>query len=135
MGLFDTIVNHYKPLGDEFIGVDLQTKSLDCTMSTYWISPAGELFMEDWAYSMEMVDCPNGELGGFRFPFKWAPTGKRKKLTPVYYTGSVIVHPIRMRSAWLQRPWPEATLLFKHGKVIYHETTKRETDETPNQNT
>jgi hypothetical protein len=136
MGLFDTIVNHYKPLGDNYIGVDLQTKSLDCTMSTYWISPAGELFMEDWADSMEMVDRVPIVFQGppqphqknrWVLPWEWKPTGKHKKLTPVYYTGSVIVHP--MEQCGLYDTWPEGTLLFKHGKVIYHETKTLQLDD------
>lgn len=126
MGMFDTIISQYKPLGDEFLGVDLQTKSLDNTMSTYWISPAGELFMMDWANSMEIVPNETDKKKDFilPLPFKWKPTGEHKKLTPVYYTGKLVVHPREQNgcSAWLYETWPEGTLLFKHGKVIYHET-------------
>lgn len=126
MGLFDTVYSHYKPLGEDFIGVPLQTKSLECGLSSFWINPAGELFKLDWADSMEMVDhvVPLNSPP-FVLPFKWVPTGKHKKLTPVYYTGSVIVHPMEQCgvSARLYDTWPEGTLLFKHGKVIYHETT------------
>ena len=131
MGLYDTVYSHYKPLGDAFVGVPLQTKSLDSTMSTYWITPAGELFMIDWADSMEMVDhdplyLPDRQRSHWALPFQWKPTGKHKKLTPVYYTGSLLVYPTERNEVHRinsSSPWPEATLLFKHGKVIYHETT------------
>lgn len=124
MGLFDTVICHYKPLSDEFIGTELQTKSLDNTMSKYWITPAGELFMVDWADSMEIVDrIPAEHLAGKfeAIPWEWLPTGNHKKLTPVYYTGKMVVYPSEYSGNY--EDWPESLLLFKHGKVIYHETT------------
>jgi hypothetical protein len=129
MGLFDTVYSHYKPLGEHFIGVPLQTKSLECGLSSFWITPAGELFKFDWANSMKMVDRPANEKweNGKRrwvLPFQWVPTGEHKKLTPVYHTGSVILYPEERGEVFSMSKdtWPEATLLFKHGKVIYHET-------------
>ncbi|AEC53064.1 hypothetical cyanophage protein [Synechococcus phage S-CRM01] len=125
MGLFDTVYCHYKPLGEDFIGVALQTKSLECGLSSFWISPAGELFKFDWANSMKMVDKPrivmrNGTKPTYRgLPFEWVPTGKNKKLTPVYHTGFVILYPEKSLELDL---WPEASALFKHGKIIYYET-------------
>lgn len=130
MGLFDTVYSHYKPLGDEFLNVELQTKSLECGLSTYWISPAGELFKVDWANSMRMVDRLVPTIGQIQtgrarwfLPFQWEPTGEHKKLTPVYHTGSVVIYPATHTGSY--KTWPEATLLLQHGKVIYHENTQQ----------
>lgn len=126
MGLFDNVYSSYKPLGEEFLNVELQTKSLDCDMSAYWITPAGELFKVNWDNAMKMVDR-EVPIKPVRWvpPFQWVPTGKHKKLTPVYYTGALVVYPVGHSGPQPTGSWLEATLLLKHGKVIYHETKQR----------
>lgn len=124
MGLFDDVTSHYKPLGEEFTGVYLQTKSLDCAMQKYWISPAGELFRLEWRDSMKMLTCEIEEsTGGVIFPFRWVPTGEHKKLTPVYYTGGIHMYPGSHEGDW--ESWPGVTLLLKHGKIIHYEFTHK----------
>lgn len=110
--MFDEVISHYKPLGERFTGKYLQTKSLDNIMSNYWISPAGELFKEDLADSMEIVEVESVDEDVF--PWVWMPTGKNKKLSPVYHNGSVIVYPGHDDD----KEYIEACLLFKDGKII-----------------
>lgn len=119
MGLFNTVICNYNPLGETFVGKELQTKEPDALFPSYWISPAGELYEPSYTGCYDAVDreLKEGEESSFfNLPYEWVPTGKHGKLRPCYYTGSMRIYPANHEGEWTD--WPEAILLFKLGKII-----------------
>jgi hypothetical protein len=120
MGMFDSLINSWKPLGEENLNREFQTKDLDCCMENYWLSPAGELFVQDMKGTAEWVEDSNYFLG-YRTQF----TGKHGKVSPVFFTGGIRIYHYDF-------PSPEGrghkctqfSLLFRKGRLIYLEEAR-----------
>lgn len=112
MGMFDTIVNSYKPLGEEFLNVVLQTKSLDRTSDYYWISPNGELYRYDLSQTWDW-DWPNMNT---RMYVKKIKTDIHGKITPCYITKKVNIYGSPLITPDTAS-WKEAVLYFKLGQL------------------
>jgi hypothetical protein len=66
---------------------ELQTKSLNNFLDSFWISPNGELYFIDYEDCFRMVKSTNNSYG-----FDWTSTGKNAKLKPYYYSGIVYAY-------------------------------------------
>jgi hypothetical protein len=116
MGMFDTVINGYKPMGEEALNKVFQTKDLDCCMETYWISPAGELFRKDMTGASRWQEDKEDLFGGH-----FVPNGKHGKLVPFLFTGGVSIYRYDLE---YHQGATEFDLLFKHGKIIYFERSR-----------
>jgi len=122
MGMFDTIRSSYD-LGKEF-DTELQTKDIEdgiCgTMSNYWISPSGQLYLIDYAHTADMKIYEPGdpEYNEERawLNFEWIPNGNHGKVKPWYLTKYVRVYPAQYDGQW--ENWPERLLHFRYGVII-----------------
>lgn len=85
MGMFDTIRSSID-LGPSFWHRELQTKDLECSMMTYWIDPAGQLFEIDYSGTQDFE--LNGAIG-----WDAVPNGSHGKVKPVYITRTIEVYP------------------------------------------
>jgi len=65
MGMMDFIRSSY-PLGEDFSG-QCHTKDIEegyCgTMSQYWISPDGQLYLIDYSHTADFVELKEGDEG------------------------------------------------------------------------
>ena len=108
---YDTIVNNYAPLGEDLTGT--LSGIIYGTGDTFWISPAGEVFVYDddecWEYQRE-----NDNL----FAPVWTrkPTGYHAKLKAKVFSDSFIVQPAQCDT-------PKVRLDMVDGKVIRFEPT------------
>lgn len=125
MGLFDTFINSYKPLGEKYLNAALQSKSLYCELAYYWISPNGELYKRDDFECFTYQSNPKMTVSNIMrvSPFVKVPTGKRVKLSPCYITKKVELH-----SGVEDNCWTNILLYFKLGQL---QTYKFETYELP----
>lgn len=128
MGMFDSVISHYPLFGYPW-DLDLQTKSFDCLMSTFWIDPEGRLFEIDYSYTHDWVETPQEERRGLFDSHKVIPNGNRGKVRPVAYWGHIHIYPGKT----VNRPghdgqylWIEKTLIFKAGQITHSlDTPKR----------
>lgn len=130
MGLFDTFINSYKPLGEKYLNAALQSKSLYCELAYYWISPNGELYKRDDSECFTIqnnpkyIAYPRNANNIMRVPpFVQVSTGKHAKLSPCYITKKVELH-----AGVEDTSWTNITLYFKLGQL---QTYKFETYEFP----
>lgn len=102
MGMFDTVVSSYD-LGERFTHTRCQTKDIDNTMSEYWISPAGQLYLIDYSYTADFVELKEGDDGYndkiSLFNFQWVPNGTHGKVSPFYLTKYITIYPERRDDA------------------------------------
>ena len=125
MGMFDYVKSSYD-LGEDF-ACPCQTKDIEnClggTMTQYWISPSGQLFMIDYSHTADFVEDPNPNP---KFPFMkfhWVPNGAHGRVSPIYLTKYVTIYPEKWDGHWKERP--EVMIHFKNGVVedlIYNPT-------------
>jgi hypothetical protein len=115
MGLYDTIRSSYN-LGPDFTDVELQTKDIDCTMSHYWISPDGVLYLIDYTGTSDLKKIYEGDPDyseKFSFlNFRWIPNGNHGKVRPEMITKYVTAYPSR-----IDGKWTEVKLHFRYGKL------------------
>ena len=129
MGTFDTIINSYKPLGEKYLNVALQTKSLYNCMEDYWISPNGELYNIDYygCFSYKKNPDYNSSVSihrtGLISPVIAVCTGNRGKVTPCWITEKVVLH-----AGIKDNSWTNIVLYFKLGQL---QTYKFKTHEFP----
>lgn len=118
MGLFDTIVNSYKPLGVEFLNKTLQTKSLHKELNYYWLSPNGELFEYDTSMCYTWGDIDE------RFYIHKIKTGEHGKISPCYITKKIVAY----SGIEPNDTWTNVIMYFKLGQLITYsyETYKLE---------
>jgi len=113
MGMFDFVRNSY-PLGHKFTG-QCQTKDIDrCdggTMSQYWISPVGHLYLIDYSYTANFVEFKENNKNKF-LNFNWVPNGSHGKVRPWLITNYVTIYPEKY-----DNEWPQAKLHFIDGKL------------------
>lgn len=117
--MFDTIYCYKSILQDEDIR-ELQTKSLNNFLDSFWISPKGELYFIDYEDCFRMVKSKNNSYG-----FDWTTTGKNAKLKPYYYTGIIEAYPANSKNKFIN-----VMIEFMSGKVskieigpFYHNRT------------
>jgi hypothetical protein len=109
MGMFSTVYNQCKTLGDELIG-EIQTKDLESMMDHYWLSPDGCMFLIDTSSCFTASRVNTNPDNPFPF-FEWEPTGVRGRLRP--YRRSFIARFYTSRSGERK----EAHALFEMGKL------------------
>ena len=128
MGMFDYVRSSY-PLGEDFSG-QCQTKDIEYdiggTMSQYWISPEGQLYLIDYSQTADFVELKEGDDGYQEvglFNFRWIPNGNHGKVTPLNLTKYVVIYPENWEGNW--EDWPECRIHFVDGKIKnYQNLTK-----------
>jgi hypothetical protein len=122
MGMYDNVRSSYKPFGEDFYGQN-QTKDIEeCysgTMSQYWISPEGQLYLIDYSHTADFVELQEGD-GGYEpekkfLNFVWIPNGTRGKVRPWNITKYITIYPEGWEGEWSD--WPDCRIHFRDGKV------------------
>jgi len=122
MGMFDLVRSSY-PLGEDFSG-NCQTKDIEeygigGTMSQYWISPDGQLYLIDYSQTADFVELKEGDDGYEPekkiFNFRWIPNGTHGKVRPWNITKYVVIYPENWKGNW--EDWPDCRIHFVDGKV------------------
>ena len=119
--MFDLVRSSY-PLGENFSG-QCHTKDIeegyDGTMSQYWISPDGQLYLIDYSHTADFVELKEGDEGYSEMAllnFRWIPNGTHGKVRPWNITKYVVIYPEQWKGKW--EDWPEVRLHFVDGKLI-----------------
>ena len=128
--MFDYFRSSYD-LGEQFTNTRLQTKDIEedigGTMSQYWLSPDGQLYLIDYSHTADFVELKEGDDGysevGF-FNFIWVPNGNHGKVRPWYVTKYIRIYPEQWGEKWEE--CPTLKLHFKYGKLQdYEDVTGR----------
>jgi len=106
MGMFDYVVSDYKIFGGR-ADRDLQTKSFDSCLETYYIDPAGQVYHIDYSKTYRIESCE-------QIPFiREIPTGNNGRVIPLRnYSGLV-----RLSGSTPNGSYCSAVLLVEQGKV------------------
>lgn len=115
MGMFDTLISSYN-LGPSFRVT--QTKSLHNTMSTYWLSPGGELYLINYDGTQDFEYEQDDDAALWK-GIKYVPNGTHGKVSPVDYYGILDIIPEKWTAHYA--PYPRKRLYIDHGKLIKHE--------------
>lgn len=127
MGLFDTISSSYN-LGEQFTNAELQTKDIEDygiggTMSHYWISPDGVLYLIDYHNTADFVQIteenPEYNSKHLWLNFQWIPNGTHGKVRPHMITKYVSVYPAQWNGDY--SVCPTLKLHFKYGRLVEYE--------------
>ena len=120
--MYDNVRSSYKPFGEDFYGQN-QTKDIEDgyggTLSQYWISPEGQLYLIDYSHTADFVELQEGDDGydekrGF-LNFRWIPNGTHGKVRPWSITKYITIYPEGWEGEWSD--WPECRIHFRDGKV------------------
>jgi hypothetical protein len=103
--MYDIITSSYT-LGSGFHR-ELQTKDLNCLMSTYWIDPAGQLFEIDYSFTQDI------ELDNDGIMFQVVSNKNHGKVTPVFLNKTIEVYPSKWDAYYA--PFPRINLTFIDG--------------------
>jgi len=130
MGMFDYFRSSYD-LGEGFTNVSCQTKDMEAciggTMSHYWLSPAGHLYLMSYrgTHNFEIIEEGDPEYNDSRqfLNYRWVPTGQHGKVEPYHITAYVEIYPETWEGEW--DDWPRMKLHFKSGKLIEYSRCKR----------
>ena len=126
MGMFDYVRSSYY-LGEHFSG-NCQTKEIEeygigGTMSQYWISPDGQLYLIDYSHTADFVELKEGDDGYndklALLNFRWIPNGTHGKVRPWNITKYVAIYPQNWQGDW--EDWPDCRIHFKNGIVQNYE--------------
>jgi hypothetical protein len=120
--MYDNVRSSYKPFGEDFYGQN-QTKDIEegygGTLSQYWISPEGQLYLIDYSHTADFVELQEGDDGYEPekkiFNFRWIPNGTRGKVRPWNITKYITIYPERWEGEW--KTWPDCRIHFRDGKV------------------
>jgi len=126
MGMMDFVRSSYD-LGEYFTETRLQTKDIEDviggTMSQYWISPDGYLYLIDYSHTADFVELKEGDEGySDKIPlinFKWIPNGTHGKVKVHPITKYIEIYPEQWDGEW--KEWPTLKLHFKYGKLQDYE--------------
>lgn len=121
MGMFDYVRSSYY-FDEDFKG-NCQTKDIEeygigGTMSQYWISPDGQLYLIDYSHTADFVELKEGDDGYSEvglFNFQWIPNGTHGKVRPWNITKYVVIYPEQWKGEW--EDWPECRIHFVNGVV------------------
>jgi hypothetical protein len=126
--MFDIVRSSY-PLDEEFMGIN-QTKEIEDgyggTMSTYWISPNGQLYLIDYSNTADFVQLKEGDEGYddiALFNSRWIPNGTHGRVRPWNITKYVVIYPEKWEGEW--EDWPHCRIHFKNGIVQDYEILTR----------
>jgi len=132
MGMMDFIRSSYD-LGEQFTNTCLQTKDIEeygigGTMTQYWISPDGYLYVIDYTKTqdLKMYDPGDQEYNEDRswLNFEWIPNGNHGKIRVHPITKYIEVYPEQWEGKW--ENWPRLKLHFRYGKLQdYEDITER----------
>ena len=130
MGLFDYFRSSYD-LGEGFTDVTCQTKDMEVgiggTMSQYWLSPGGHLYVMSYrdTHAFEIIEEGDPEYKeSMKFlNYRWVPTGNHGKVQPYRITAYVEVYPEQWDGEW--EAWPRLKLHFKDGKLVEYRRCER----------
>ena len=130
MGMFDYLRSSYD-LGESFTNVLCHTKDIEKgiggTMSQYWLSPDGQLYLIDYSHTADFVELKEGDEGYTEkyswTNFRWIPNGIRGRVRPTNLTKYIIVYPEQWDGEWAE--WPECRIHFKDGKLQDYEHSSK----------
>ena len=119
MGFFDNFYSS-RDIG-EFTNIQCQTKSFDPdtggTLSQYWLSPSGVLFLIDYSHTADFHVINPGDDGydeeNRLRNFYWRPNGNHGGVRFFYKTLFVVIYPESFAGEWEQCPC--ARLHFQEG--------------------
>jgi hypothetical protein len=125
VGMFDYVRSSY--YFDEHFSVNCQTKDIEDgiggTMSQYWISPDGQLYIVDYTRTADFVELKEGDEGYndklALLNFRWIPNGTHGKVRPCNITKYVTLYPENWEGKW--EDWPDCRIHFKNGIVQNYE--------------
>jgi len=133
MGMFDWVRSSYD-LGPQLTDVECQTKDIEeygigGTMTQYWISPDGYLYVIDYTKTqdLKMYEPGDPEYNEERswLNFEWIPNGNHGKIRVHALTKYIEIHTSAWGGSW--ETWPRARIHFKNGKVQDHELITHQT--------
>ena len=123
--MFDYFRSSYE-LGEHFTNNRLHTKDIEegigGTMSQYWLSPSGQLYLIDYSHTADFVELKEGDEGYSEvglFNLQWIPNGTHGKVRPWYITKYISIYPEQWEGEW--KEWPTLKLHFRYGKLIDYE--------------
>ena len=130
MGMFDYFRSSYD-LGPQLTDVQCQTKDIEDgyggTMSQYWLSPDGYLYLVDYSNTQDLKVYEPGdpEYNEERswLNFEWIPNGNHGKIRVHAITKYIEIATSCWGGAW--ETWPRAKLHFKYGKLKDYELMSR----------
>jgi len=123
MGMFDYFRSSYD-LGEQFTEVECHTKELDQhgiggSMSHYWLSPAGHLYVMSYrdTHTFQIIEKDDPEYKeSMKFlNYRWVPTGNHGRVQPYHITAYVEIYPSSWEGDW--EDWPRLKLHFRDGKL------------------
>jgi hypothetical protein len=126
MGMMDFVRSSYN-LGEQFTETRCQTKDIEYgiggTMSDYWISPDGCLYLIDYSHTADFVELKEGDEGyNDKMPllnFRWIPNGSHGKVTPYLLTKYIEIYPEKWSGEC--EDWPRLKLHFRYGVLRDYE--------------
>ncbi len=126
LGLFDYVRSSYN-LGEQFTNVECQTKDIEegygGTMSQYWISPNGYLYLIDYSHTADFVELKEGDEGyNDVMPllnFQWIPNGTHGKVRVHPITKYIKIYPEKWDGEY--KDWPRLKLHFRYGVLQSYE--------------
>ena len=132
MGMFDYFRSSYD-LDEAFTDTCCHTKDIEDgiggTMTQYWLSPDGQLFLVDYSHTADFVQLKEGD-DGFHiepklhfFNYQWIPNGEHGRVRPTSLTKYITVYPEQFDGEWDE--WPECRLHFKDGKLQDYEYSSK----------
>ena len=124
--MFDNIRSSYN-LGEHFTNTQCQTKDIEDgyggTMSQYWISPDGCLYLIDYSHTADFIELKEGDEGyNDERPllnFTWISNGTHGKVTPWILTKYIEIYPEKWSGGW--EDWPRCKLHFRYGVLKDYE--------------
>ena len=127
MGMYDNVLSSYN-LGEHFTNIQCQTKDIEYgyggTMSQYWISPNGCLYLIDYSHTADFIELKEGDEGyNDERPllnFTWIPNGTHGKVTPWILTKYIKIYPEKWSGEW--EDCPRCKLHFRYGVLQDYET-------------
>jgi hypothetical protein len=131
MGMFDYFRSSYY-LDESFVDVICHTKDIEDygiggTMSQYWLSPDGQLYLIDYSHTADFVELKEGDEGYSEkyswSNFRWIPNGTHGRVRPMYLTKYITVYP----ESWdgEREHWPECCIHFKDGVLQDYECSSK----------
>ena len=111
---------------------DIEDMDLGGSMSQYWLSPDGQLYLIDYSHTADFVEVKEGDedfkTGRLSIlNFRWIPNGTQGKVKPWRLTKYITVYPEQWEGDWNE--WPECRLHFKDGRLQDYEYSLKGSNE------